>query len=266
MSKDYSDIPSDLVTIKDAAAILEAHDDQTSPQNLVKYCKRHDLIEKKQGRYLMVNPRRIAKYRAENFTTEVMRGKHIKKTDNVIDIKTKAARISKNKPKSPKPTSAGKSVPAGESPDKITDLDRSREARANLEDAKAEKAMLELERLKNNLVDMAEVESGAAVAMTAQKEHLLGPNLSDITDYILATLGLPDDKKRKLQAALRKTFSESLIKFGDILQKEIASIDAPHAEGLPTRLDILIHRAAELRAMDAKSYAKLAKSLKDITA
>lgn len=264
MSKDYSDIPTELVTIKDGAEILASHGDQTSPQNLVRYCKRHDLIEKKVGRFLMINPQRVAEYRGENFTTEVMRGTHAKSISqsdsNVIDIKTKSKHKSKNKPQA-KPTkeAEGESTPSAQT----VSLERSREAKSSLEEAKAEKAQLELERLKNNLVDMAEVEAGAAVSMTAQKEHLLGPNLSTITDYILATLGLPDDKKRQLQSALRKTFSESLVKFGDILQQEIARIDEPHAAGLPTRLDMLIHEAARFRDMTAKEYAKAAKAHQD---
>ena len=255
MSKDYSHIPAELVTIKEAADVLSANGDKTSPQNLRKYARAHDLIEKKVGRMLMVNPRKLFQFRAENFTTEVMRGGHSKDT-NIIDLPLKGK--SKSKTKSAKTKTTPKS--ASTSAPEPTTLDRARDAKASKEEAQAEKLQLELARLKNDLVETAEVEAAAAVAMTSLKEHLLGPALSDTTDYILATLNLPDDKKRPLQSALRKKIAEALTKQSDVLTAELAALDDPHKDGLPTRLDILMDYAAKLRKMSPAQYTHAAKA------
>lgn len=244
MSDNYEHIPTDLVTVKDASEILTANGDKITPEGLRKYCGRHDLIEQKLGRSLLVNPQRLAAYR-DNFTREVMRGEHLKAKADA----SKPKRRQKRKSKSAQPSIAN---PAANSPATVDSLDRARTAKADREEAQADKARLALHKETRDLVSTAEFETLLGLLMTLLKESFFGVNLSDDTDAIIAVNDLPDARKKPTMNILKKRRRDTIAAFAKLAEDEMAKLDPDHSSGYPERFKNLI---SEIQAIRQTEFA-----------
>jgi len=91
--------------------------------------------------------------------------------------------------------------------------------------------------------------------MTA-KSYFIGPAIGETADGLIASLNLPETAKREIEPVLDATFRELLNRFSKTMTEEFSLLNTGFAPGLPSRLDILTHYAAELRAMDAPQLAR----------
>ena len=217
---------AELVTTAECARILTDQGDKISAQALRKYAKKHGLVSQQVGRYLMVDPARIAA-RRQDFTREKMRGEH----------------ANSNQPKAPTA--------------EIESLDALRDAKARNEEAKASLTELALYKETRDLISVAEFEVLLGLLMTLLKETLFGVNLSDDADAIMVTNNLPDDRKKPTQAILKKRRRQLATDFADLAKAELARLDPAHADGLPARLTKIVKnvqtmRRAELKAQTAR--------------
>jgi len=247
MQDKKTDITSDFMTITACAKLLSAQGDQTSSQNLNRYCKRHGLIEDTPGRFLMVSPARVADHR-DSFSREVMKGEHLKfKSASKSKSKSKKpAAKTKSKPKlAAVPAFAAKSAVTPVTP--VTDLDRARTAKAEREEAQADKARLELFKETRDLVATSEMEVLIGLLMTMLKEALFGVNLSDDTEAILAVNNLGDDRKKPTQAILKSRRRGMMQQISDLAEREMARLDPHHSGGFRARLADIIAKVQSLR-------------------
>lgn len=260
MPDDYSHIPSQLVTVKAASEILTANGDKTSAENLRRYAHRHNLVESRLGRSLLVNPSRLAEHR-DNFTREVMRGDHLK--DN--GPRPSASKASKKSPasktakspaaKKPRAKSAAKPRPAltlaADNPSPKTEtLDRARVAKAEKEEAQADTARLNLYKQTRDLISVAEFETLLGLLTTLLKEAFFGVNLSDDTDAILAVNNLPDARKKPTQNILKARRKTTIAAFAATCEREMARLDPDHTTGYALRFKKLIAEIHSLREQD----------------
>lgn len=238
-------IPSEPVSLTAAARLVSAIEGQRiSRQGLTEYLTKHSVPTVQIGKRRKVQMADVLDAR-QSFTREVMRGAHLKssapKSQSNAQTKTSA-----NPAKSPASTNAPINAPISAP---ITAIDIARDAKARKENAQAESAELALAKEKQDLVSAPAVEAAAASAMTSAKSYLIGPAIPQAADSILAALDLPESQKRDIETILSKTFRAAMNKLSQNLLDEFSRLNTSIGTGLPSRLDILTSRAAELRAM-----------------
>lgn len=233
------DIPHDLVSIKRAAEILTAHGDKVSQQGLSKYLKpRPELIEKTVGRTKLVNPARLLEER-DNFSREVMRGEHLNRRDPKARSK-RSSRVEEKKSTSPR---LATSNPAPEP----TELDAARRAKANKEEAQAQKAMRENYQSARDLISTAEFEVTLGLLITLFEETLFGVNLADDTDEILAANNLPDTARTPTKNILKTRRRALMSAMVHTITTEMERLDPDHASGFRARLSQITEQIHEAR-------------------
>lgn len=260
MTKAQPHIPSDLVTVTAAAKILTQHGDKITPQGLTKYVHRHGLIEQQLGRSLLVNPARLADHR-DNFSREVMSGQHLKENGTRPASKTSPTK-SRAKSKSNKPAltlATTTDTPA----DNVASLDRSRIAKAEKEEAQADKARLDLYKQTRDLISTAEFETLLGLLMTLLKESFFGVNLSDDTDAILSVNNLPDARKKPTQNILKARRKETLTAFAQAADREMARLDPDHASGYAARFKKII---ADIHTLRESQFSDMLGGATDVIA
>ena len=230
-------IPSEPVSLTAAARLVSTIEGQRiSRQGLTEYLTKHSVPTVQIGKRRKVQMADVLDAR-QSFTREVMRGAHLKAPQPKPQNTPPA-----NPAKNPAPINAPISAP-------ITAIDIARDAKARKENAQAESAELALAKEKQDLVSAPAVEAAAASAMTSAKSYLIGPAIPQAADSILAALDLPESQKRDIETILSKTFRAAMNKLSQNLLDEFSRLNTSIGTGLPSRLDILTSRAAELRAM-----------------
>ena len=220
-------IPTEPVSLTAAARLVSTIEGQRiSRQGLTEYLTKHSVPTVQIGKRRKVKMADVLDAR-QNFTREVMRGAHLK--------------APQPKPQAEPQTSAI-SAP-------ITLIDIARDAKARKENAQAESAELALAKEKQDLVSAPAAEAAAASAMTAAKSYLIGPAIPQAADSIMAALDLPETQKRDIETILSKSFRDVMNKLSQNLLDEFSRLNTSIGTGLPSRLDILTSRAADLRAM-----------------
>lgn len=222
------DIPKKPVSFTAAARLVsEIEGQKISRQGLTEYIKKHNVPTLPVGKRQKVKLADVLESR-KTFTREVMRGTHIQK-----------------------PTAQ----PTADTPDP-TSIDIARDAKARKEQAQAERAELELAKQKEQLIDAAAAEAASASAMMFAKSFLIGPAVSQTADHLITALDLPETAKREIEPVLAETFRTMLTKLSENTVDEFSKLNTHIAAGLPSRLDILTARAADLRSMSNPALVK----------
>lgn len=225
-------IPTEPVSFTAAARLVSAVEGQKiSRQGLTEYLTKHNVPTVQIGKRRKVLMSKVLAAR-KSFTREVMRGEHLK-----------------NPPVQPK-IDATQSAP-------ITTLDIARDAKARKENAQAESAELALAKEKQDLISAPAAEAAAASAMMSAKTFLIGPAIPQAADDLLAGLDLPETQKREIETILSKSFRDAMSKLSQNLIDEFSRLNMSIGVDLPSRLDILTARAAELRMMSNTDIVKL---------
>lgn len=239
--KTPTDIPSTPQSFTAAAEIISTVENTSlTRQGLTDYITRHGLPTVKVGKRRKVHIAPILAHR-QNFTREVMSGQHIK-----------AAAPQNPAPQNPAPQNPSPKP----DPDEPTSLDLARDAKARKEFAQADRAELDLAKQKEDLISAPAAEAAAGSAMMSAKSYFLGPALGETADGLITALNLPESAKREIEPVLDATFRELLNRFSKTMIEEFGGLNTSFAAGLPSRLDILTHHAASLRAMNVPQLVK----------
>lgn len=201
---------SALVSISRCAELLAQAGDVIDRSALSRYCDQHNLKRERAGRQTLVDFEEVRAHRAASYTREVMSGRAVAPTEPHLAT--------------------------------VTPIDPAKRRAA----AQAQKEELDLAERLGELTAIAEVDAGAAQAITDLRSAFQSV-LHDQSEQLAAELALPPERIRQLRAGLTRFARVGQQRFAAALAGSLAAANEP-SSAAHARLIHLAAIAARLRA------------------
>ena len=242
--------PSRLVSITEAAEILSKEGDKIDRSSLSRYCDAHGLKRGKRGRSVVVDLDQVRAHRRANYTREVMSGRSLDAAQAQSEGAPEAAL-------SPTAGEGASLPPQSPAVGVVQDVDQD-EASADQtvlaldparrkKTADAERAEIELAKIKGMIADAAEIEAGLADAVAAMRQTF-GATAKVFAADAVVELGLGADRARELAVILKRYARQGEGRFFDGCAKTAGLVRDERGSTARLRLERLADLARDLRS------------------